>query len=204
LTYAVSLIIGFLIGSIPTAYIIVKRELKLDITAAGSGNVGARNAYEVSGSKTIGLAVLFIDLFKGIVATICGAYLFDNQFMIAAIAGIGSVLGHNYSPWLKFKGGRGLATAAGVMLLLCWSFIVGWLIFYFVLNSFLKNIHVSTVIATVLCFMSLFVMPDFLLTSIIFSNIVRWDILILGFVMTMLIISKHFNPLKEYFSKASN
>lgn len=204
MTYALSLIIGFLIGSIPTAYIIVKRELKLDITAAGSGNVGARNAYEVSGSKTIGIAVLSIDLFKGIAATICGAYLFDNQFITAAIAGIGSVLGHNYSPWLKFKGGRGLATAAGVMLLLCWSFVVSWLIIYFLLNSFFKDVHVSTVLATVLSFLLLFIIPDYLLTSIIFSKIDRPDIIFLGFFMTVLIISKHFNPLKDIFSKASN
>ncbi|MBI5021956.1 MAG: glycerol-3-phosphate acyltransferase [Ignavibacteriales bacterium] len=204
MAYVLSLIIGFLIGSIPSAYIIVKRELKIDITAVGSGNVGARNAYDISGSKKIGLVVLFLDLFKGILATFCGAYLIDNQFMSAVIAGIGSVLGHNYSPWLKFKGGRGLATAAGVMLLLCWYFVLTWLIIYFVLNSFLKNIHVSTVIATVLCFMLLFVIPDFILTSIIFPTIIRSEILFLGAIITILIISKHIVPLKEYFSKESN
>jgi acyl phosphate:glycerol-3-phosphate acyltransferase len=203
LTYITSLIIGFLVGSFPTAYIAVKRESKLDIRREGSGNVGARNAYEVTGSKWIGVVVLIVDLIKGIAATLIGAFVVGEGSVTGAIAGIGAILGHNYSPWLKFKGGRGLATTAGMMLLLCWSFVANWLIAYFILNYFVKNVHVSTVLSTIICLLILWVMPAFLMSSILMPGLAKTEMIYIGSIITILIILKHINPLKEYILKVS-
>lgn len=202
--YFVALIVGFIIGSVPSAFIVIKRALNLDITATGSGNVGARNAYDVSGSKRIGLLVLLLDLLKGIAATLIGATLIGGDFIAASLAGIGSVAGHNYSPWLKFKGGKGLATAAGVMLLLCWSYLITWIVLYFLINSRVKNIHISTVISTLLSTLSLLLLPAFALRSVIFPAPGRAEVVLLGLSITLLIISKHLDPIKVYFSKVSD
>ncbi len=114
------ILIAYLIGSIPTGYIIAKRVRGLDIREHGSGNVGATNVFRVVG-KTWGIVVLAIDMIKGwlvtaILAPTPNAYpeldLSIKQFLFGAAA----ITGHTWTPWLKLKGGKGVATACGALL----------------------------------------------------------------------------------------
>ena len=112
----VSLIFGYLIGSIPTAYLFGRLLKRIDIRQYGSGNVGATNAFRVLG-KIPGTAVLLIDASKGIVATTLLADLFGLEEIIYRILlGLTAVIGHNWTVFLGFKGGKGIAASLGVLI----------------------------------------------------------------------------------------
>jgi len=111
---------AYLLGSIPTGYL-VARAKGIDIRQVGSGNIGATNVFRMLG-KPAGILVLVVDGLKGYAAC---AWLCDGLLPVSGVAaaeaepyrilaGIAAVLGHNYTCWLKFKGGKGIATSAGV------------------------------------------------------------------------------------------
>src|SRR5438046_2843322 len=97
---------GYFIGSIPVAYLLAKKRHDIDLRREGSGNIGARNVFEVTGNKRIGFAVLLLDMLKGIIPLLILNEL-DYCSMIP-IAAVTIILGHCYPLWLKFHGGRGL------------------------------------------------------------------------------------------------
>lgn len=106
--------LAFLIGSVPTAYWYAKYVHNLDIRQHGSGNIGATNSLRVLGKKA-GIIVLFIDLLKGLIPVLIARNLGftpENTLLV----GIFAVLGHLFSPFVGFKGGKGIATAFGVIL----------------------------------------------------------------------------------------
>jgi acyl phosphate:glycerol-3-phosphate acyltransferase len=120
LSYIITAFAAYLLGSIPVGFL-VARAKGVDIRAVGSGNMGATNVFRVLG-KTAGIFVLLADALKGYAAA---AWLCDGLFKVfnvpgadgethRVVAGICAVLGHNYTCWLKFKGGKGIATSAGV------------------------------------------------------------------------------------------
>lgn len=136
LTYILTALGAYLLGSIPTGYLVAKAR-GIDIRKTGSGNIGATNAMRVLG-KPAGIFVLLMDAAKGYIACkilppiifdlvtppSSGLAIFfqtepdDIQTRFFVLAGICAVLGHNYTCWLKFKGGKGIATTAGVYLAL--------------------------------------------------------------------------------------
>lgn len=106
--------LAFLTGSVPTAFWYAKYVHNLDIRQHGSGNIGATNSLRVLGKKA-GIIVLFIDLLKGLIPVLVARQLGftpENTLLI----GIFAVLGHLFSPFVGFKGGKGIATAFGVIL----------------------------------------------------------------------------------------
>ncbi|MCR4391300.1 MAG: glycerol-3-phosphate 1-O-acyltransferase PlsY [Candidatus Acetothermia bacterium] len=112
--------LGYLIGGVPTAYL-AGRLRGVDIREHGSGNVGGTNAVRVLGWK-LGLPVMVVDVVKGYLA---GAWLprlplpgTPDPVYLALAAGLAAVLGHVFSPYLRFRGGKGVATGAGVLLAL--------------------------------------------------------------------------------------
>ena len=118
--YGVLVIVAYLLGSIPTGFLVAQAK-GIDIRTVGSGNIGATNAFRVLG-KPAGLFVLGADFIKGLLA--CGVlpWLLFNTGQYAQtrvvpeiLAGFCAVLGHNYTVWLGFKGGKGIATSAGVL-----------------------------------------------------------------------------------------
>jgi Predicted membrane protein len=116
--YLIIFALSYIVGSIPFAYIIVRLFFRKDISKEGSGNVGAMNSYEVTGRKWVGFLVFLFDFLKGISVVLISRYLIpDDDFAILA-ASFSVVLGHNFSLFLRFKGGKGLATSAGVLLLI--------------------------------------------------------------------------------------
>lgn len=113
--WLLSLIIAYLLGSIPFGFILAKTK-KIDIRRYGSGKIGAANIYRTLGIKA-GILVLFADLAKGFVAVIIAKSLLDNPLAWAS-AGFLAIVGHNWSVFLRFQGGRGVAAYFGGLLAL--------------------------------------------------------------------------------------
>ena len=107
-------VLGYLLGSIPFGLVLTKAAGLGDIRAIGSGNIGATNVLR-TGRKGLALATLLLDGGKGAIAVLIAAALTGDP-TIPLIAGVAAVLGHNFPVWLKFKGGKGVATTLGMML----------------------------------------------------------------------------------------
>ncbi len=110
----------YILGSIPFGLIFAKAQ-GVDIRNQGSGNIGATNVARIMGKK-IGLLTLFFDLSKGLLPLIFARFYFESvpeRDLIIALMGFAAILGHCYPVFLKFKGGKGVATAAGVFLGIC-------------------------------------------------------------------------------------
>ena len=112
------IILCYLIGSFPSGYFVGKSQ-GIDIRQHGSGNIGATNVLRVMGKKW-GYLVFFCDALKGFIAVKIGVWLASNTgaeaTLAAVVAGICCIIGHNYTVWLRFKGGKGIATSIGVLL----------------------------------------------------------------------------------------
>lgn len=196
-----SSIIGYLIGSFPTAYLVLKHNNGLDIRNEGSGNVGTLNSYEVTNSKLVGLGVLIIDIVKGIFSVILVKFLISDQFVIQMISLLFAVFGHCYSVWLKFKGGRGLATAFGGIILLSPIIAVIWFAAWKILHIYKRDIHLANISATIVV----------IILSIIFSsslNNLSFVKAETSFIFTfsvsllmLIILSKHIKPLIDLLNK---
>ncbi|MFA6541850.1 MAG: glycerol-3-phosphate acyltransferase [Bacteroidota bacterium] len=204
MTYLISFFISYLFGSIPTAYFVVKRTSNMDIRSVGSGNVGARNAFEVTEKKWVGIVVVLIDLFKGVAAVVGIQSNFGNDPAAVSVAMAGVVLGHCYPVWLKFKGGRGLATAAGVFLTLSWIWVPLWLILYFGIEKFSKNVHVSSVVSLLATPLVIFLIPDSIAQTLIPSYFSPAHFFAAGCVVVGVSISRHIDPLQKLAAENSS
>ena len=156
ITFAVLLVGSYLLGSIPFGYL-AGRLVGIDIRQAGSGNVGATNVVRVLG-KGYGYPVFALDVLKGFAAVKIAMLMAPGRPPEWILAAVSSVLGHLYPPWLKFKGGKGVATSAGALLALTqvatligvaiWI-IVFWLTRYVSLASITAAIVLPIVILVV-------------------------------------------------------
>ncbi len=143
---ALAIFAAYLIGSIPNAYLVTRKFAGRDLRLEGSRNIGARNAWEVTSNKSIGDAVLLLDLLKGAIPVVILVAI-DRTDLIP-YAGAAAVVGHCYPVWLRFHGGRGLATTAGVGLIVSPISVFAWLLFYSLSSLVRKNVHVQSLIAT--------------------------------------------------------
>ena len=114
--WLLALLLGYALGSIPFGLLLAKAAGKGDVRAIGSGNIGATNVLR-TGSKGLAAAVLLLDLAKGFVPVFLAWRWWPDA---AGFAALGAVVGHCFPVWLKFKGGKGVATAAGVCFGLWW------------------------------------------------------------------------------------
>jgi glycerol-3-phosphate acyltransferase PlsY len=131
--YILNVVLGYFLGSIPSGFLMAKTR-GIDIRAIGSGNIGATNVFRALGTPA-GIIVLLADAFKGWAAVALVSNLVCNWAYPAAgpqarewyhiVAGLAAVLGHNYTCWLYFKGGKGIATSAGVLVALVpWALLI--------------------------------------------------------------------------------
>ena len=130
----VPFLLGFAVGSIPAAWLVVRLATKQDVVREGSGNVGAANALRVTRSKWVGIAVLVLDACKG-AAAVWLAVAWQGGWAVGALgwATVGAVAGHNFNPWLsiatrRLAGGKGFAAAAGALLVFRPLVVAGWLL----------------------------------------------------------------------------
>ena len=193
-------VIAYLLGSIPFAFLLVKMTTGKNISTIGSGNVGAMNTYDTTKSKSLGIVVLLLDALKG-AAAVYIAYLIKPEVISIALASVCSVLGHNFSAFLKLKGGRGLATGAGVfaivnpIVIVIWGlmFLAGWFIVK-------KNVHVANVTATVCTpLMIFYTPPEILAKTSWLMDVPATSLLIFGSILCFIILVKHVQPLIDLY-----
>ena len=150
----VGLFIAYLIGSIPTAYIFGRLLKGIDIRQYGSGNIGATNVFRVIG-RFPGILVLFIDIMKGFVCATYVANLFmyispvTRPQLYSVLAGLAAIAGHNWTLFLRFRGGKGVATSAGVVIgLIPKIFWLGFLV-WCIIFSVTGFISLASIVASV-------------------------------------------------------
>ncbi len=122
-TYILIAVVAYLCGSVPFGYILVRLFLKTDVRQTGSGNIGATNVAR-TGAKGLAILTLLLDAMKGFLAVLFATLYVAHVFvgpnvdprLVPALAGLFAILGHLYPVWLRFKGGKGVATALGVFL----------------------------------------------------------------------------------------
>ena len=150
-------VISYLMGSIPFGFILTKFFLKKDIREIGSGNIGATNALR-TGNKTIGYTTLFFDVVKAVIPVLFVKFYFPEYIYIASLC---AFLGHVFPIWLKFKGGKGVATYIGILfvinLYLGLIFIIAWFITFAISKfSSLSSLIASMAIPVYLLFLAQF------------------------------------------------
>jgi len=138
---------SYLLGSIPFGFILTKIFLKKDIRDIGSGNIGATNALR-TGSKFLGYATLILDITKAILPVLYVKFNYPDYIYIAALS---TFLGHVFPIWLKFKGGKGVATYVGILfsinLILGLVFIVSWAVTFLISKySSLSSLMASLIV----------------------------------------------------------
>ena len=117
LTYAAALVFGYLLGSIPFGLIFTRLAGTPDVRAIGSGSIGATNVLR-TGRKGVAAATLVGDVFKGTVAVVVARHYGQD---LALLAALGAFLGHLFPIWLKFRGGKGVATFVGILVAFSWQ-----------------------------------------------------------------------------------
>lgn len=186
------LVIGYVAGSIPFGYIVAKLWKNVDIRKYGSGNIGATNVYRVIGGLPASI-VLICDIGKGLLPVLLVQKIFFSSSSIFIISiGITTIIGHNYSIFLKGKGGKGVATSFGVILGLfpaaAGSAFLIWLIVFLTT----RYVSVSSISGTLaLPFFIYFYQKDWVLT-------------IFGIIISFLIIYQHRENLKRLKSGKEN
>ena len=195
--YLLSSIIGYLFGSTPTAYLLLKRTRGIDITNAGTGNVGAMNSYEVTNSKSVGIIVLLIDFLKGMIPALGVLYILENSFFIASLSVLFAIFSHCFNPWLNFKGGRGLATAAGGCAIIFPFLPVAWIVFYILVYLIKKDIHIGNIFATALSLLTVLGLPNYLIQYAYPQPVLVNELLLFTSAGLLIIFIKHIEPLKN-------
>jgi glycerol-3-phosphate acyltransferase PlsY len=196
----IAVILGYLIGAIPTAFLIIKLFAKKNILTEGTGNAGAMNSYEVTGKKSIGIIVFFGDFLKGVLAVIIGSLISHGDFIIIGITAVWAVIGHNFNIFLGLKGGRGLATAVGIFFainpypVIAWVLV--WLASFYIIQ---KNVHVASAVACLGAPIMMFSTNNQLIALMNIQYIP--DLFKLKLLITLIsfvILLRHIQPLKEF------
>ncbi len=150
---SISIISAYLLGSIPTSYIFGKLVKGIDIRQHGSGNVGASNALRILGLK-YGIAVLIFDIGKGIAAVLIAQTILGiGSDLFLVIVGLAAILGHVFTIFLGFKGGKGVATSAGVFICLTPIPVVITLVVFIIVVWISKYISLGSMLAALTLFL---------------------------------------------------
>ncbi len=177
------IVLAYLLGTVSSAYILVKILKGEDIRECGSGNVGATNAARVLG-KIPGLLVLVLDVIKGVIAVIFIAHFIGQRVdisleIIKALLGLSVVCGHIFNVFLKFKGGKGVATSAGVLLCLSPIAVLSGMAVFLIVVSFTKYVSLGSIICSIL-------IPFFML-----GLKAPYAFVILASILCVIIVAKH-------------
>ena len=160
---------SYLLGSIPFGLVLTKIFLKKDIREIGSGNIGTTNVLR-TGKKSLAVATLMLDLLKGYFSIVITFAYFENLISYSALI---CFIGHIFPVWLKFKGGKGVATYLGVILALSYKFFLIFGITWLVLSFFFRYASLSSIISSLIVFVySYFFINNFSLILFIFFVII--------------------------------
>jgi len=179
-----AIISAYILGSIPTSYIMGRITKGIDIREFGSGNVGATNALRVLGTK-IGIFTLIIDIGKGFLAVTVGKLLVeDPSDLILIFVGLSAIIGHIFTIFLKFKGGKGVATSAGVFIALVPIPVLITLIVFIITVWISKFVSLGSILAAFTLFTTELIIN-------ILNSFEELEILIFTFIIALFIIIRH-------------
>lgn len=187
--YFIFIIIAYLLGSIPSALIVGKVGYNIDVREHGSGNLGATNTFRVLGTKA-GIIVTLSDILKGTIATLIplvASFIFDVD-VSRLIIGLFAVLGHTYPIFAKFKGGKAVATSAGIIL------GVHPLLFITIIVTFLLTLYLSK-------YVSLASMLTGIIASIVTLFLKDTLLFIIVFTLTLFVLYRHKDNIKRIKNK---
>jgi acyl phosphate:glycerol-3-phosphate acyltransferase len=185
----VGMIGSFLLGSLPTSYLVGKRLKGIDLREHGSGNLGATNVYRVLGVWAA-VPVLLVDLGKGALAVSLGLWLLPSWSVLPDLTAlgcaVGAILGHSLSPFVGFKGGKGVATAAGAFVTLAPAATLAAMGVWVLLLATTRIMSVASVAAAA-------VLPVNLLTLELLreDGTRRWATLVVGLCAATWVIVRH-------------
>ena len=164
--YIIVAFVSYLMGSIPFGFVLTKIFLKKDIRDIGSGNIGATNALR-TGNKFVGYITLILDISKAVIPVIFVKFNYPDLLFIASLC---AFLGHVFPIWLKFKGGKGVATYVGILfsinIILGAVFVISWLIVFVIT----KYSSLSSITGTI-------TVPGYLLITSQNNNIIFFAIM---------------------------
>ena len=186
--YISAFLCAYFVGSFPTAYLLLKIRYKKDIRTSGSGNVGALNALRSTKSKTIGLIVLAVDLLKGVIPVYLAGRFYPENDMLQIFAITGVLYGHCFPVWLKFKGGRGLASTAGALFVFQPLLVVFWVVLWSVYYIMIRRHIVANLIAT-------FVLP--LLVFLLQGKLFNDNTLLMILPVCLIILLRHLERIPD-------
>lgn len=178
---AILLIISYLLGAIPNSLIIGKLFYKKDLRDYGSGNIGTTNTFRVLGKKP-GIVVLLLDMLKGFIPVLFPLLL--NIELSGLIFGIVAAIGHVYPIYLKFKGGKAVATSAGAILAFNPLIFIGLALFFIVILKITKYVSLSSILSSIVLFISSIFTQDLIF-------------IILSFIIMVIIIIRHQSNIKR-------
>ncbi|MFT2154900.1 glycerol-3-phosphate 1-O-acyltransferase PlsY [Staphylococcus epidermidis] len=168
----VMLILSYLIGAFPSGLIIGKLIFKKDIRQYGSGNTGATNSFRVLG-RPAGFIVTFLDIFKGFITVFFPLWfpvhadgVISTFFTNGLIVGLFAILGHVYPIYLKFNGGKAVATSAGVVLGVNPILLLILAIIFFSVLKIFKYVSLSSIIAVISCVIGSIIIHDYILLAV--------------------------------------
>jgi glycerol-3-phosphate acyltransferase PlsY len=139
-------LLSYVLGSIPFGYLLVRARSGGDVRAIGSGNIGATNVARTAG-MSIGVATLLLDAGKGYFAVWLAEHFSGGNIRIMMYAGLAAILGHVFPVWLKFSGGKGVATALGVFLMISWAAVAAAVAVFAIVVLFWRYVSLASVSA---------------------------------------------------------
>jgi acyl phosphate:glycerol-3-phosphate acyltransferase len=137
---------GYLLGSIPFGILLTRLFGGGDIRAAGSGNIGATNVTRVAG-PIAGILTLVLDVVKGAAAVWLAGHFSGSSAVWVTATGFAALVGHCFPVWLKFRGGKGVATGAGIFLALCWPAALGAILLFVLVVAFFRFVSLGSIAA---------------------------------------------------------
>lgn len=146
MTYAIVLLGSYILGSIPFGLLLASVAGLGDIRSIGSGNIGATNVLR-TGNKTVALLTLLCDILKGAAAVATVRWIWPDATLLPAAAALAAVIGHLFPVWLKFKGGKGVATAGGALLTLAWPVGVVSAVIWFLVAAVFRYSSLASLVA---------------------------------------------------------
>lgn len=167
----VSLVTGYLLGSIPFGYLLVRRFRGEDIRASGSGNIGATNVARTS--PLLGAVTLVLDALKGMTAVALMLVIFPAHRDIAYVAALSAICGHIFPVWLRFRGGKGVATGFGSFLLLTPKAILIAIGIFVALIALFRRVALASILATASLPFSAWLLDEVRMTSVSTAGVER-------------------------------
>ncbi|EFK81525.1 TPA: glycerol-3-phosphate 1-O-acyltransferase PlsY [Staphylococcus aureus] len=188
----VMLLLSYLIGAFPSGFVIGKLFFKKDIRQFGSGNTGATNSFRVLG-RPAGFLVTFLDIFKGFITAFFPLWLpvhadgpISTFFTNGLIVGLFAILGHVYPVYLKFQGGKAVATSAGVVLGVNPILLLILAIIFFIVLKIFKYVSLASIVAAICCVIGSLIIQDYIL-------------LVVSFLVSIILIIRHRSNIARIF-----